>query len=109
MKSAREAAKIQISQNSLSDYRNDEIPIIADFRLKSIITRPNSVCVIKFIESPVLGQVVKIAIFHSVGNKTYLFPKRLTFHGPSGNTVVGACQRALIKRLKCQERQQKKR
>ena len=37
---------------------NDEIPIIAYFRLKSIITEPNSVCVIKFIESQVLGQVV---------------------------------------------------
>ena len=41
---------------------NYEIPIIADFRLKSIIAGSNSVCVIKFTESPVLGQVVSTHI-----------------------------------------------
>ena len=39
-----------------------EIPIIADFRLKSVIAGSNSVCVIKFTESPVLGQVVSAHI-----------------------------------------------
>ena len=39
-----------------------EIPIIADFRLKSIIAGSNSVSVIKFTESPVLGQVVSAHI-----------------------------------------------
>ena len=39
-----------------------EIPIIADFRLKSIIAGSNSVCVIKFTDSPVLGQVVSAHI-----------------------------------------------
>ena len=34
-----------------------EIPIIADFRLKSIIAGSNSVCVIKCTESPVPGEV----------------------------------------------------
>ena len=41
---------------------NYEIPIIADFQLKSIIAGSNSVCVIKFTESPLLGQVVSAHI-----------------------------------------------
>ena len=39
-----------------------EITIIADFRLKGIMGGSSSVCVIKFTESPVLGQVVSALI-----------------------------------------------
>ena len=41
---------------------NYEIPIIEDFRLKSIVAGSNNVCVIKFTESLVLGQVVSAHI-----------------------------------------------